>query len=189
MKFSTKLLLIIFFNLYVLKVYTIDIPKDLIVKVIKESENQNYTRSKNLDLISVKYTGWIFDSNATTNNYCDAKGKMFDSNTTDKFRDNLKNANRLEKGGLSGKPLSIKSDLLIQKFYKNLKGKVKIIGVGGIDSAIDVISKLRSGANLVQLYTGMVFKGPNIASKINTELGTMIEKEGFKNLNEIVGTK
>ena len=111
------------------------------------------------------------------------------SNTTDKFRDNLKNANRLEKGGLSGKPLSIKSDLLIQKFYKNLKGKVKIIGVGGIDSAIDVISKLRSGANLVQLYTGMVFKGPSIASKINTELDIMIEKEGFKNLNEIVGTK
>ena len=86
MNFSTKLILIIFFNLLVLKVYTIDIPNDLIVKVIKESENQNYTRSKNLDLISVKYTGWIFDSNATTNNYCDAKGKMFDSNIFDKFR-------------------------------------------------------------------------------------------------------
>ena len=86
MNFITKLLLIVFFNFMAWKVFTIDIPENLIVKVIKESENQNYTRSKNLDLISVKYTGWIFDSNATTNNYCDAKGKMFDSNIFDKFR-------------------------------------------------------------------------------------------------------
>ena len=86
MRFSTKLFLIIFFNFLALKTYTIDIPKDLIVKVIKESENEASTISKKLDLISVKYTGWIFDSNATTNNYCDAKGKMFDSNIVDKFR-------------------------------------------------------------------------------------------------------
>ena len=57
MNFITKLLLIVFFNFIVLKVYTIDMPKDLIVKIIKESENQDDTKSKNLDLISVKYTG------------------------------------------------------------------------------------------------------------------------------------
>ena len=86
MSFSIKLLLIIFLNFLALKVYAIDIPKDLIVKIIKESENEDFTRSENSDFISVKYTGWIFDSNATTNNYCDAKGKMFDSNIVDKFR-------------------------------------------------------------------------------------------------------
>ena len=85
MNFITKLLLIVFFNFIALKVYTIDIPKDLIVKVIKESENEDDIKSKNLDLISVKYTGWIFDSNVPTNNYCDAKGKMFDSNIFDTF--------------------------------------------------------------------------------------------------------
>ena len=85
MNFITTLLLIVFFNFIVLKVYTIDIPKDLIVKIIEESENEENTISKNLDLISVKYTGWVFDSNASTNNYCDAKGKMFDSNILDKF--------------------------------------------------------------------------------------------------------
>ena len=85
MRFITKLLLIVFFNFIVLKIYSIDMPKDLIVKIIKESENQDDTKSKNLDLISVKYTGWIFDSNASTNNYCDAKGKMFDSNIFDTF--------------------------------------------------------------------------------------------------------
>ena len=85
MNFITKLLLIIFFNFIALKVYTIDVPKDLIVKIVKESENEESTISKNLDLISVKYTGWIFDRNIPTNNYCDAKGKMFDSNIFDTF--------------------------------------------------------------------------------------------------------
>ena len=85
MNFITKLLLIIFFKFLALEVFSIDIPKDLIVKVIKESKNKEDIKSKNLDLISVKYTGWIFDKNAPTNNYCDAKGKMFDSNILDTF--------------------------------------------------------------------------------------------------------
>ena len=85
MNFITKLLLTVFFNFIALEVFTIDIPKDLIVKIIKESKNEEDIKSNNLDLISVKYTGWIFDSNAPTNNYCEAKGKMFDSNILDKF--------------------------------------------------------------------------------------------------------
>ena len=89
MNFITTLLLIIFFNFIALKVYTIDIPKDLIVKIVKESENEDDIKSKNLDLISVKYTGWIFDRNIPTNNYCDAKGKMFDSNIFDTFNHTL----------------------------------------------------------------------------------------------------
>ena len=85
MSFITKFLLIIFFNLIVQKVFTIDIPEDLMIKVLKESDKEESTISKNLDLISVKYTGWIFDSNVSTNNHCDAKGKMFDSNIIDSF--------------------------------------------------------------------------------------------------------
>ena len=85
MNFITKLLLIVFFNFIALKVYTIDIPKNLIVKILKESENKNDIKSKNLDLISVKYSGWIFDRDVPTDNLCDAKGKMFDSNIFDTF--------------------------------------------------------------------------------------------------------
>ena len=85
MRFITKLLLTVFFNFIVLKIYSIDMPKDLIVKIIKESEDLDDTKAKNLDLISVNYTGWIFDSNVSTNNYCEAKGKMFDSNIFDTF--------------------------------------------------------------------------------------------------------
>ena len=85
MNFITKLLLTVFFNLIALEVFTIDIPKDLIVKIIKESKKEEDIKTETSDLISVKYTGWIFDSNAPTNSYCDAKGKIFDSNILDTF--------------------------------------------------------------------------------------------------------
>ena len=89
MSFITKFLLIVFFNFIALKLYTIDVPKELIVKVIQESENERTMQSKKLDLISVKYTGWIFDNNVSTDNHCDAKGKMFDSNIFETFRHTL----------------------------------------------------------------------------------------------------
>ena len=85
MNFITKFFLIVFFNFIAQKVFTIDIPKNLIVKVLKESDNKESKISKNLDLITVNYTGWIFDSSIPTNNHCDVKGKMFDSNIFDKF--------------------------------------------------------------------------------------------------------
>ena len=111
------------------------------------------------------------------------------SNTTDRNRDNLKNINKLEKGGLSGKPLEKKSNLLINKFYKNLKDKIKIIGVGGVDSGVGAYEKFISGASLVQLYTSMVFKGPDIASTISNELVDILNDKGAKNISEIIGTK
>ena len=111
------------------------------------------------------------------------------SNTTDRNRENLKNINKLEKGGLSGKPLEGKSNILIKEFHKNLKDKIKIIGVGGVDSGRSAYEKIINGASLVQLYTGMVYKGPNIASKISNELIKILKNEGIKNISEVVGSK
>ena len=111
------------------------------------------------------------------------------SNTTDRNRENLKNINKLEKGGLSGKPLEEKSNLLINKFYKILENKIIIIGVGGVDSGKSVYEKIINGATLVQLYTGMIYKGPNIATKITTELTEILKTKGIKNISEAIGTK
>ncbi len=111
------------------------------------------------------------------------------SNTTDKNRENLSNINKLEKGGLSGKPLEKRSNELINKFYKILKNKIKIIGVGGVDSGQSAYQKIISGASLVQLYTGMIYQGPNIASKISEELINILDKEGVKNISDVVGSK
>ena len=111
------------------------------------------------------------------------------SNSTDSNRENLKNINKLEKGGLSGKPLEVKSNLLINKFFKILKSKIKIIGVGGVDSGKSAYEKIINGANLVQLYTGMVYQGPNIASKITKELIEITKNHSVKNISELVGIK
>tara|TARA_E500000331_G_scaffold239886_1_gene230263 strand:- start:672 stop:1712 length:1041 start_codon:yes stop_codon:yes gene_type:complete len=111
------------------------------------------------------------------------------SNSTDRTRENLKNINKLEKGGLSGKPLENKSNFLINEFYKSFKSDITIIGVGGIDSGRSVYEKIINGAKLVQLYTGMVFKGPNIVSKINNELIDIIKKTGVNNISELIGSK
>ncbi len=111
------------------------------------------------------------------------------SNSTDRTRENLKNINKLEKGGLSGKPLENKSNFLINEFFKNLKSDITIIGVGGVDSGRSVYEKIINGAKLVQLYTGMVFKGPNIVSKINDEFIEIIKKTGVNNISELVGSK
>ena len=111
------------------------------------------------------------------------------SNTTDRNRENISNINKLEKGGLSGKPLEKISNELINKFFKLVGKKVLIVGVGGVDSAEGVFDKIASGATLVQLYTGMVYKGPTIASKINKELDEIVKREGFKNISEAIGTK
>ena len=110
------------------------------------------------------------------------------SNTTDKNRENLTGSYRSEEGGLSGEPLGQISNDLIKKFYKETKGDITIIGVGGINSGMTAYEKLKSGASLLQLYTGMIYEGPGIVKKIKTELIDILEKEKIKNVSEIVGT-
>ncbi len=109
------------------------------------------------------------------------------TNTTVDGKEYLNDKNKNEKGGLSGVPLHAISNEVIKNFFKNLRGQVPIIGVGGVNDANTAYEKIKYGANLVQLYTAMVFKGPYIASKINKELLNLLEKDGFKNISEAVG--
>ncbi|MDA8612625.1 quinone-dependent dihydroorotate dehydrogenase [Candidatus Pelagibacter bacterium] len=111
------------------------------------------------------------------------------SNTSEATRDKLSNIQRHQKGGLSGKPIEEKSNILINRFYKLLKGEIKIIGVGGVDSGQTAYNKFLAGADFIQLYTGMVFKGPNIAGIIKKELKELFIRDGIKNYTEIVGNK
>ena len=142
----------------------------IVVKISPDIEDENINKISDL-LIKYKVKAVII------------------SNTTDKNRQNLSNINKLEKGGLSGKPLEKKSNELINKFFKILKNEVKIIGVGGVDSGQSAYQKIINGASLVQLYTGMIYQGPNIVSKISEELINILDKEGVKNISDIVGSK
>jgi dihydroorotate dehydrogenase len=111
------------------------------------------------------------------------------SNTSEASRETLQNIQKHQKGGLSGKPIEKKSNLLISKFYKLIKGKIKIIGVGGVDSGKAAYDKFLLGADYLQLYTGMVFQGPNIAGMIKKDLKELLIRDGVKNFTEIVGNK
>ena len=111
------------------------------------------------------------------------------SNTTSKNREKLNNILKHQKGGLSGKPLEEEANKLISKFYQLLKGKIEIIGVGGVDSGESAHRKFLAGASYIQLYTGMVFQGPNIVGKIKKELKEILKADGIKNFKEIIGKK
>ena len=111
------------------------------------------------------------------------------SNTTDGNREKLLNPSKHQKGGLSGKPLELRSNHLINIFFNLLKGKIPIIGLGGVDSGKSAYDKFLAGANFIQLYTGMIYQGPNIVKKIKKELKELLIKEKVNHYQDIVGQK
>ena len=93
-----------------------------------------------------------------------------------------------EAGGLSGRPLRGRSTEVIRHLYHKTKGRVPIIGVGGIFNAADAWEKITAGASLVQIYTSMVYEGPGVARSIVRGLREHLTRAGLKNLSEAVGT-
>lgn len=93
-----------------------------------------------------------------------------------------------ETGGLSGKPVQKLSTTVIEKIYKYSKGKLPIVGVGGIFTAEDAFEKIAAGASLLQAYTGFVYQGAAFARNVNFGLLDILRKRGFQHLNEAVGS-
>lgn len=92
-----------------------------------------------------------------------------------------------EKGGLSGKVVEDLANYQIQTIYKKTKGKYIIIGCGGVFSPEDAYKKIKLGASLIQLITGMVFEGPQLISEINQGLIKLLHKDGYKNISQAIG--
>jgi dihydroorotate dehydrogenase len=109
------------------------------------------------------------------------------TNTTNGNRNNLVSDVKNEEGGLSGEPLKKISTNMIKKFYKNLNGKIPIIGVGGINSGKSAYEKIIAGASLLQLYTGFVYKGPLVVKNIKKELIQILKSKGIKNIKDAIG--
>ncbi len=95
--------------------------------------------------------------------------------------------NKNEIGGLSGKPLFIKSTLVLKKMYTLTNGQIPLIGVGGISNGAEFYEKIKSGASLAQIYTALVFQGPNIVNKIKQEILSCLKTYGFNNIKEAIG--
>jgi dihydroorotate dehydrogenase len=125
-------------------------PKPILLKIAPDLNNNQL-----LDIISiVKNTGLdgIIATNTTIN------------------RDNLKSVNKNELGGLSGKPLTSRSTEVIKFISKNSNKTIPIIGVGGINTVADALEKFDAGADLIQIYTGFIYEGPNLIRSINKAL-------------------
>ncbi len=91
------------------------------------------------------------------------------------------------KGGMSGEPLKDRATEVIRYIAEHTDGKLTIVGVGGIASGADALDKMRAGARLVQVYTGLVFQGPGLVKQINRELLAECERRGVKSVGELVG--
>lgn len=90
-------------------------------------------------------------------------------------------------GGISGKAIQHLSDEQVRYIYATTRGQYPIIGVGGIFSAEDAYRKIRLGASLVQLITGMIFEGPQLVGELNRELAALLRRDGFASVADAVG--
>ena len=98
-----------------------------------------------------------------------------------------KSANLQNFGGLSGKVIARRSRELFKAVASELYGKTVLIASGGIDSAEEAYARIKSGANLVQIYTSFIFKGPSIAKRINEGILKLLKEDNFASIGEAVG--
>ena len=109
------------------------------------------------------------------------------SNTT-LSRDGLKDRGfAAETGGLSGRPLFTRATRMLARVYKLTEGKLPLIGVGGIDGGAAAVAKIKAGASLLQLYTGLVFEGPKLIGDIKQALLKAMREANTDSLSSLVG--
>ena len=92
-----------------------------------------------------------------------------------------------DRGGLSGPPLVENTRAIVHDFYRKTKGRVPIVGVGGVSSADDAYALIRAGASLVQLYTALVYHGPGLGCEIRDGLVERARRDGFERVRDAVG--
>ena len=108
-------------------------------------------------------------------------------NTTIERPSWLKSPNKKETGGLSGAPLLHPSTECLRQLYRLTKGRIAIIGCGGVASGADAYAKIRAGASLVQVYSALIFHGPGLAQRIKGELAQLLRADGFQSVADAVG--
>ena len=109
------------------------------------------------------------------------------SNTTIERPSSLLSKNKKKIGGLSGRPIFYKSNLVLKKMYNLTNGQIPLIGVGGISNGADFYEKIKSGASLAQLYTSLTYNGPSLIEKIKLEIMSRLRIDGYSNIKHVIG--
>lgn len=110
------------------------------------------------------------------------------ANTTIGRPAGLRSPAPLEAGGLSGVPLFPLATSILARVFLLARGRLTLIGAGGVSSGMDALIKIRAGASLVQLYTALAFAGPALIPRIKSELATALREAGFANVEQAIGT-
>lgn len=154
------------------KLSFLKINKPLFIKMyLEKSEGETLTLCE--EALKYKFvSGFIFSNLAK-----DRTNPLFDK----------KEIENTGKGNFSGKPTEVLSNNLISIIYKKYKDRFIIIGCGGIFTAGDAYEKIKRGASLVQMITGMIYEGPSVIGGINKDLAKLLKKDGYKNISEAVG--
>jgi len=160
-------------NFLLSKLGALSINRPLFIKMyLEKSENETLALSD----IASKYlfvTGLIFSN-------------LVKDRTNPSFnKEEIENAG---KGNFSGKPTEKVTNNLISAVYKKYKDRFIIIGCGGVFTGADAYEKIKRGATLVQMITGMIYEGPSVVGNINKELAELLKKDGYKNISEAIGT-
>ncbi len=108
------------------------------------------------------------------------------SNTT-LARDGLTSSHKKEAGGLSGRPVFHRSTVMLARVYQLTQGKIPLIGIGGIDSGETALAKIEAGATLLELYTGLIYRGPGLISEIKQHLAQSCRSRGAASLSGLIG--
>lgn len=109
------------------------------------------------------------------------------TNTTIARPASLRSRHAGETGGLSGAPLRERATEVLRELYRQVGGKLTLIGVGGIASGADAYARIRAGADVVQLYSALVYEGPGLVTRIRRELAALLKRDGFRSLKDAVG--
>jgi dihydroorotate dehydrogenase len=111
------------------------------------------------------------------------------ANTTLSRPGALRGRAKSESGGLSGAPLMARSTALLGRFFEAAAGRLAFVGVGGVTSGADAYAKIRAGADAVQLYTALAYRGPGLVSEIKRDLAARLRADGFRTVTEAVGAR
>ena len=152
----------------------------------KESKNFNGKTKPVLVKISPDLTDAELESIAETVLMSGVSGIIANNTTT--RREGLTNQNAKEAGGLSGTPLTQRSNEVVRRLYKITQGRIPIIGSGGIFTADDAYERIRSGASMVEIFTVLIYEGPGILRKINEGIVQRMRSDGFTSISQAVGT-
>ena len=102
-------------------------------------------------------------------------------------RQQLKSSQKIEQGGLSGKPLKERSTEVVRVLFQELGNEVTIIGTGGVFSGADAYEKIRAGAAAVQIYTALIYEGPGLVKRVKQELAELLERDGINCVTDVIG--